>query len=67
MNFDPRFCPVCDKLLLKRDSKGFVLVIRCDKCHKLVHDRCYLDHHLKQHELIGVITEIEEKNINSLF
>lgn len=65
MKDDPRFCPVCDKLLLKKDPSGFVLVIRCDQCYKLIHERCYMNHHLIHHELIGVITEIEEPKIGT--
>ncbi len=61
MKDDPRFCVVCGKLLLKRDHYGFVLVIRCDQCYKLVHERCYLNHHIISHDLIGVITEQEDK------
>jgi hypothetical protein len=67
MNEDPRFCPVCDKLLLKQDHFRLVLIIRCDQCYKLIHERCYLNHHLIHHELIGVITEVEEKKIDSFF
>lgn len=61
MKNDPRFCSVCDKLLLKQDQTGFVLIIRCDQCKKLIHERCYLNHHLIDHNLIGVIIESEGK------
>ncbi len=61
MKDDPRFCSVCDKPLLKQDRFGFVLVTRCDQCNHLVHDRCYLAHHVNFHELIGVITELDDK------
>ncbi len=57
MRSDPRFCSVFGKPLVKQDRNGFVLVIRCDKCNKLVHERCYLNHHLIFHDLIGIITE----------
>jgi len=67
MNNDPRFCLVCEKLLLKQDRHGFVLVIRCDQCYHLVHERCYLEHHRKHHELIGIITLCEETELNSLY
>ena len=62
---DPRFCPVCRKLLLKQDRNRLVLVTRCDQCFKLIHERCYLKHHLLHHELIGVITDVEEPKISS--
>ncbi|MFX0016670.1 MAG: C1 domain-containing protein [Promethearchaeota archaeon] len=67
MENDPRFCSICNKLLLKRDRFGFVLIIRCDQCNKLVHDRCYLDHHLTRHNLIGIIVESEAKKELSSF
>ncbi|UCG03467.1 MAG: hypothetical protein JSW11_05625 [Candidatus Heimdallarchaeota archaeon] len=66
MKNDSRFCSVCDKLLLKRDRSGFVLVIRCDQCKKLIHERCYLNHHLECHNLIGIVIESEvKKELNS--
>ena len=61
MKNDLRFCSVCDKLLLKRDKSGFVLVIRCDQCKNLIHERCYLEHHKMCHDLIGVVIESEVK------
>ena len=61
MKNDPRFCSECDKLLLKRDRSGFVLVIRCDQCKKLIHERCYFNHHLTYHNLVGVLIESEVK------
>ena len=67
MKSDPRFCPICDKLLLKQDHKGFVLVLRCDQCNKLVHESCYLNHHISQHKLIAVITEVEEKELSYFY
>ena len=57
MKNDPRFCSACGKPLLKQDRDGLVLVIRCEECHKLVHERFYLNHHLIFHGLIGIITE----------
>ncbi|MFX0126394.1 MAG: C1 domain-containing protein [Candidatus Hodarchaeota archaeon] len=65
MKNDPRFCFVCGKLLLKRDRNGFVLVIRCDQCEKLIHERCYMDHHLIHHNLIGVEIESEVTKLKS--
>ncbi|MFW9903230.1 MAG: hypothetical protein ACFFFH_02775 [Candidatus Thorarchaeota archaeon] len=59
MKNDPRFCSVCGKLLLKRDRSGFVLVIRCDQCNNLIHEKCYMNHHISCHNLIGVIIESE--------
>ena len=67
MKDDPRFCPVCNKLLLKQDRHRFVLIVRCDICYHLIHERCYLEHHIKQHELIGLITEIKETEVDSLY
>ena len=64
---DPRFCPECSKLLLKQDRSGFVLVIRCDQCKKLIHERCYLNHHLACHDLVGVIIESEATKELHLF
>ncbi|MFX1515718.1 MAG: hypothetical protein ACFFC6_05370 [Promethearchaeota archaeon] len=67
MKNDPRYCPTCDKLLLKQDPSGFVLVIRCDQCKTLIHEKCYLNHHLMSHALIGVVIESEvNKEPNSL-
>ncbi len=60
MKDDPRFCLICTKPLLKRDTYGFVLVIRCDQCNKLIHERCYLEHHKRHHNLIGVITKDDD-------
>lgn len=66
MKNDLRFCSVCNKPLLKRDRYGFVLVVRCDQCNELIHDRCYLNHHLICHNLIGVVIESEsEKGLTS--
>ena len=59
MKYDPRFCSVCGKLLLKRDRSGFVLVIRCDQCNSLIHEKCYMDHHISCHNLIGIVIESE--------
>lgn len=67
MKHDPRLCPVCNKLLLKQDRHRFVLVTRCDQCNSLVHDRCYLDHHLNEHKLIGIITELERDQKEILY
>ncbi|MHA1215428.1 MAG: hypothetical protein ACTSR2_08630 [Candidatus Hodarchaeales archaeon] len=57
MNDDPRLCPVCKRFLLRRDTSGFVLILRCDQCNQIVHERCYLEHHMNEHELIAIILE----------
>ena len=65
MKDDPRYCPICDRLLLKRDRSGFVLVIRCDQCKLLIHEKCYLNHHLICNNLIAVVIESEvEEGLN---
>ncbi|MHA2224878.1 MAG: hypothetical protein ACXAC8_06725 [Candidatus Hodarchaeales archaeon] len=67
MKNDLRFCDVCEKQLLKQDRYGFVLIVRCDFCFKLVHESCYLIHHQENHHLIAVIHESSEKvNIENL-
>jgi hypothetical protein len=67
MKDDPRFCSVCDKLLLKRDRSGFVLVIRCDQCNNLIHEKCYMDHHILYHNLIGIVIESEANKEYGIF
>lgn len=57
MEKDSRFCSVCQTPLLKQDKFGYVLVTRCDQCIQMIHERCYLEHHIQEHELIAVITE----------
>jgi phage FluMu protein Com len=67
MKNDPRYCSVCDKLLLKRDRSGFVLVIRCDQCNSLIHEQCYMNHHISCHNLIGVVIESEVNKEYKIF
>ncbi|MFX0182312.1 MAG: hypothetical protein ACFE95_04435 [Candidatus Hodarchaeota archaeon] len=67
MKHDLRFCPVCNTLLLKQDRYRFVLVTRCDKCNKLIHEKCYLNHHLDDHNLIGIVTELEDDQSEFIF
>ena len=66
MEKDSRFCSVCQAPLLKQDKFGYVLVTRCDQCSLIIHERCYLEHHIQEHELIAVITEQGEEIKNSL-
>ncbi len=61
MDRDFRYCPVCNRLLLKQDKTGFVLILHCDQCTHYIHEDCYLEHHQIDHELIGIIPEEESQ------
>lgn len=62
MKNDSRYCPVCHKQLFKQDHRGFVLIIRCDQCNNLVHERCYLNHQILHHNLIAIkYIDLEEE------
>ena len=60
MKNDPRYCSVCDKLLLKQDFFGYVLLTSCDSCDKIIHELCYMKHHRDMHDLIAVVVEEQE-------
>ena len=66
MERDSRFCSVCQTPLLKQDKFGYVLVLRCDQCPQMIHERCYLEHHIRDHELIAIITEQIEEQSSSI-
>jgi len=61
MSRDIRYCSVCNRLLLKQDTTGFVLIIQCDQCTQYIHETCYLIHHQLHHDLIAIIPEEEVK------
>ena len=61
MKNDPRYCSVCNKLLLKQNFFGYVLLRSCDSCDEIIHEACYMEHHQIMHELIAVIVEEKEK------
>ncbi|MHA1977994.1 MAG: hypothetical protein ACW98I_13895 [Candidatus Hodarchaeales archaeon] len=60
MRNDPRYCLVCNKLLLRQDLFGYVLLTSCDSCTAIVHEICYLEHHQIAHNLIALLIEEEE-------
>ncbi|MHA1237034.1 MAG: hypothetical protein ACTSQ9_05170 [Candidatus Hodarchaeales archaeon] len=60
MKNDPRYCSVCEKLLLKQDLFGYVLLTTCDSCDKIIHEQCYMKHHREMHDLIAVIVDEQE-------
>ncbi len=59
MKTDPRYCSVCMKLLLKQNLFGYVLLTSCDSCSEIIHEKCYLEHHRRKHNLIAIVFEEE--------
>ena len=67
MKNDPRYCSVCEKLLLKQDLFGYVLLRSCDSCTAIIHEHCYMEHHQKVHNLIAIIVEEKDETKQQYF